>query len=71
VTLADRSSLPYTDAVLHEVMRHSCLVYVVPHAATEDLNVQHYLVPKGASVYANVWRVMHDSNYWRDPEKFM
>ena len=29
ITLSDRAAMSYTDAVLHEILRHSCLVYVV------------------------------------------
>ncbi|TRY81001.1 hypothetical protein TCAL_13811 [Tigriopus californicus] len=70
VTLDDRTQMHYTDAVLHEVMRHSCLVYAVPHATTEDVMVQGYDLPKDTVVYANVWHVMHNSDYWREPAVF-
>jgi len=51
-------------------MRHACLVYAVPHAATETMKMRHFDIPAGASVYANVWRVMHNPQYWLEPEKF-
>ncbi len=72
ITLDQRARMPYTDAVLHEVMRHACLVYSVPHAATEDavLPGSGHDVPAGAAVYANVWQVMHNPDYWEDPEVF-
>nr|APH81375.1 cytochrome P450 CYP3033A1 [Tigriopus kingsejongensis] len=70
VSLDDRSNMPYTDAVLHEVMRHSCLVYAVPHATTEDVSVQGFDLPKDTVVYANLWQVMHNTDYWQDPEIF-
>ena len=38
--------MPYTDAVLHEVLRHSCLVYVVPHATTENTHLSAYNIPR-------------------------
>ena len=46
ISLSDRAAMPYTDAVLHEVLRHSCLVYVVPHATTEDTVLSEYTLPK-------------------------
>ncbi len=70
--LDDRPRCPYTDATLHEVMRHACLVYAVPHAATEDAVLPRtgHRVPAGASVYANVYQVMHNPAYWRHPSEF-
>lgn len=70
VTLDHRHDLPYTDAALHEVMRHCCLVYTVPHATTCDLDFEGYHLPKGTAVYANVWNVMHDPTYWNRPQDF-
>ncbi len=70
VTLESRPLMPYTDAVLHEVMRHVCLVYAVPHATTQKMNLGSYELPEDTAVYANVWRVMHSPEYWPDPEVF-
>lgn len=71
LSLDHRSQLPFTDAVLHEVMRHSCLVYTVPHATTCHIDGFHgYQFPQGTAVYANVWNVMHSQEYWQDPEVF-
>ena len=46
VCLGDRSLMPYTDAVLHEVLRYSCLVYVVPHATTVNTELSVYSIPR-------------------------
>ena len=37
ICLADKPLLSYTEATINEVMRHTCLVYTVPHSATADL----------------------------------
>ena len=34
VSLSDRQWMPYTEAAIHEILRHSCLVYAVPQATT-------------------------------------
>merc|ERR1712088_1152311 len=53
--LVDRQAMPYTDAVIHEVLRHSCVVYTTP---------------KGTSVFANTSHIMNDPKHWDKPEDF-
>ena len=68
--LDDRTAMPYTDAFIHEVLRHSCIVYTTPHATTEEVNLRGYTLPKGTAVYANIWWIMHDPSYWDQPAVF-
>ena len=68
--LADRPNMPYTDAVIHEVLRHSCIVYTTPHATTEDVEFHGYTLPKGTSVFANTSHIMNDPAYWDEPKQF-
>ena len=97
--------MSYTDATLHEILRHSCLVYAIPHSATENVRISSYDIPRfvsyffmlhkkslyklikkvllfftiklfqkstfsGTAIYANLWAVMHDKYYWKDPNEF-
>jgi len=68
--LNDRPKMPYTDAVIHEVLRHSCIVYTTPHATTEDVEFHGYTIPKGTSVFANTSHIMNDPKHWDKPEEF-
>ena len=68
--LEDRPQMPYMEAVIHEILRHSCLTYTVPHATTEDVVFHGYNIPAGTSVYANVSWIMNDPNHWEEPEQF-
>jgi cytochrome P450 len=69
--LEDRPGMPYTDALIHEVLRHSCIVYTTPHATTEEVELSGYTLPAGTAVYANVWWIMNDPAHWERPEAFM
>merc|ERR1711872_392234 len=69
-SLQDRSNMPYTDAFIHEVLRHSCIVYTTPHATTEEVQFHGYTLPAGTSVYANVSWIMNDPEYWHNPSEF-
>ncbi|CAE6362717.1 unnamed protein product [Rhizoctonia solani] len=54
--LQDRTSLPYTEAVVLEVMRFSPPVPLgVSHLATEDIEFRGYRIPKGTTINANIW----------------
>jgi len=68
--LEDRQFMPYTEAVIQEVLRLSCLVYTVPHATSDDVEIAGHMIPSGTAVYANVWWIHNDPSYWNKPEQF-
>jgi cytochrome P450 len=68
--IEDRPQMPYTDAFIHEVLRHSCIIYTTPHATTEEVQFHGHTLPAGTSVYANVSWIMNDPEYWHNPEQF-
>ncbi|XP_070618059.1 cytochrome P450 1A5-like [Erythrolamprus reginae] len=59
--LSDRSLLPYTEAFILEVFRHSTFVpFALPHCTTRDTVFKGYFVPKDLCVFINQWQVNHD-----------
>ena len=45
--MQDKSCMPYTDAVLHEIQRYIDLAPMsVPHAVNCDVKFRNYLIPK-------------------------
>ena len=45
--MQDKSHMPYTDAVVHEIQRYINLVpNNLPHAVTCDIKFRNYLIPK-------------------------
>ncbi|XP_061059053.1 vitamin D 25-hydroxylase isoform X2 [Eubalaena glacialis] len=67
----DKCKMPYTEAVLHEVLRFCNIVPLgIFHATSEDAVVRGYSIPKGTTVITNLYSVHFDEKYWRDPEIF-
>ncbi|XP_045424399.1 cytochrome P450 2C18-like [Lemur catta] len=69
--IQDRSHMPYTDAVVHEIQRYiDLLPNNVPHAVTHDIKFRNYLIPKGTAILTSLTSVLHDGKEFPNPEKF-
>ncbi|CAE6482374.1 unnamed protein product [Rhizoctonia solani] len=70
-SLQGRSSLPYTDALVQEVMRmHPLIPLGLAHLATEDIEFQGCQIPKGSIIGANMWAILRDPNHFSTPHIF-
>ncbi|XP_073934820.1 cytochrome P450 2C19-like isoform X1 [Castor canadensis] len=69
--MQDKSHMPYTDAVLHEIQRHFDLVpNSLPHSVTCDIKFRNYIIPKGTTILPSLSSVLHDNKEFPNPEKF-
>ncbi|XP_051017986.1 cytochrome P450 2B1-like [Acomys russatus] len=70
-TLDDRTNMPCTEAVLHEIQRFSDLAPLgLPHRVTKDTLFRGYLVPKDTEVYPILSSALHDPRYSAQPDTF-
>ncbi|XP_061684550.1 cytochrome P450 2G1-like [Syngnathoides biaculeatus] len=70
-TMDDRKSLPFTDAVLHEVQRLMDIVPMnVPHYALQDITFRGYLIPKDTIIIPLLHSVLKEEKQWATPWTF-
>ncbi|XP_062819318.1 cytochrome P450 1A5 [Anolis carolinensis] len=69
--LSDRNVLPYTEAFILEMFRHSSFIpFTIPHCTTKDTALNGFYIPKDTCVFVNQWQVNHDPKLWKDPFAF-
>ena len=74
VYMEDKLALPYTQAVLQEIMRFTCIgPLALPHAAQADIQLEggKYLIPKGTCIFPNLYRITRNARVFTNPTKFM
>ncbi len=72
VLLEDRSNMPYSRAVIYEVLRyHSLSPFGVPRIAMKDTNILGVRIPEGAAIACNTMALHHDPGFWEEPDKFL
>ncbi|XP_062621583.1 cytochrome P450 2H1-like [Saccostrea cucullata] len=70
-TMDDRPNLPYTEAVLHEVLRFGCVVPLsLPHGLNSELKYKEFIIPKDAILVPNLYSVSFDPCVFKDPKVF-
>ncbi|KAG8716960.1 hypothetical protein FRC09_014954 [Ceratobasidium sp. 395] len=73
---ADRLNLPYTSALVRELLRWHPVINIVAHRSgdLDDDNVvvgdKTYRIPARSTVIANTWKMMHDPDVYEQPECF-
>ncbi|KAI5017405.1 hypothetical protein ZWY2020_042293 [Hordeum vulgare] len=72
VSEEDIHKMPYLKAVVLEgLRRHPPAHFVVPHKAMEDMEIDGYLIPKGATVNFMVAEMGRDEREWEKPMEFV
>ncbi|KAF7692689.1 hypothetical protein HF521_010299 [Silurus meridionalis] len=69
--MEDRKSLPFTDAVIHEVQRYIDLVPLnIPHYTTHQITFRGYTIPKDTVILPLLHSVLRDEEHWEKPWTF-
>ncbi|OMO80946.1 Cytochrome P450 [Corchorus olitorius] len=69
---SDVARLPYLQAIVKETLRmHPPVPLLVPRKAGADIEIENFIVPKGAQVFVNAWAISRDPNFWEEPEEFL
>ncbi|XP_041863324.1 cytochrome P450 2J4-like [Melanotaenia boesemani] len=70
-SMEDRTKLPYTDAVIHEIQRMGNIVPLsLPHATNKEVQLGGYTIPKGVMIIPNLASALFDENEWETPFTF-
>ncbi|QRV92903.1 cytochrome P450 family protein [Ceratobasidium sp. AG-Ba] len=74
---ADRPNLPYTSALVREILRWHPIVPLVGHRSSDQddnsvvVEGKTYRIPARCHVLSNVWQILHDPEVYEDPDRFM
>ncbi|XP_061869506.1 cytochrome P450 2D17-like isoform X1 [Colius striatus] len=69
-SIKDQVSMPYTNAVIHEVQRCGDVIPMVLHMTYRDTELQGFFIPKGTTIITNLSSVLKDESFWEKPHEF-
>jgi len=69
-SLSNKAKMPYTQAVIMEVIRFTRFVPQSFRKATENVELNGYIIPKDTAVFANFTEIAGDPKVWGDPDNF-
>ncbi|XP_069473686.1 cytochrome P450 2J2-like [Ambystoma mexicanum] len=71
VQYEDYERLPYTNAVIHEIQRHSSVLPMgAPRSCLMDTVIQGFPIRKGTTILTNLTSVLYDPEHWEAPQEF-
>ncbi|KAM4034948.1 cytochrome P450 2G1-like [Anomaloglossus baeobatrachus] len=69
--ISHRIQMPYTNAVVHEIMRYVDIVpMALAHKVSEDTFFRGFMIPKGTTVLPILSSVLADPDCWKTPYDF-
>ena len=70
-SLSDKPRMPYTEAVMQEILRKSSIASVgLVHTALQDTTIAGFDVPKGTFIFPLFHWAHHNPKYWDNPDEF-
>ncbi|XP_060130288.1 cytochrome P450 2J2-like [Zootoca vivipara] len=67
----DKKKLPYTNAVIHEMLRFKYVLFFgLPRQCTKDVKLCGFLIPKGTIIVPDLRSVLLDPTRWETPAEF-
>ncbi|XP_068440342.1 cytochrome P450 2F3-like [Clinocottus analis] len=70
-SMENRKSLPFTDAVIHEVHRFLDIIpFSLPHYALHDISFRGFTIPKDTIIVPLLHSVLREEKQWATPMSF-
>ncbi|ESK85931.1 cytochrome [Moniliophthora roreri MCA 2997] len=69
-SLADVKDLPYMRALIKEIHRFRPVIPLAPHATMTDEEYHGFAIPKGTTIFANTYGILHNPRDFDDPDMF-
>ncbi|XAR57795.1 (+)-abscisic acid 8'-hydroxylase [Bertholletia excelsa] len=71
LTWAQTRNMPYTHKVVMETLRMASTISYTYREASEDVEYNGFLIPKGWKVLPLFWIIHHNPHFFVDPDKFV